>query len=357
MLDFPNTPVLNQTFFGANNIVYVWDGVKWVASAQGVAAGPYAPLGSLGVGRNLVHNSLFNIQQRGAGPFTTLTGLYTLDRWWMQGSGGTMSITPVTLVDADRAAIGDESAENTIQAVVTGGAAGANYAQIVHPIEDLYRTSNKTVTASFWAKANTGTPKIGINFNQFFGTGGSPSAAVNTAGQAVTISTTWARYSVTQAIPSVAGKVMGTAGQCVQLQIWLSSGTTNAGNAGLIGVQSGTFTIWGVQLEVGSVATPLEKPDPRYDLANCQRFYFASTAAMAGFAVTGYAGASTTLQMIRTVPVIMRVQTPVVTTSGVVLNNVSSASYQGYSDGIFGVATAGVGPYAWTGAFTMSADL
>lgn len=43
--------------------------------------------------------------------------------------------------------------------------------------------------------------------------------------------------------------------------------------AGLIGVQSYTLQLWGVQLEIGSVATALEMPDPQQDLAKCQRFY------------------------------------------------------------------------------------
>jgi hypothetical protein len=47
-------------------------------------------------------------------------------------------------------------------------------------------------------------------------------------------------------------------------------------------VQSGTINIWGVQLEIGSVMTPLEKPDPRYDLSNCQRFYCAGNVYFAG---------------------------------------------------------------------------
>jgi hypothetical protein len=57
------------------------------------------------------------------------------------------------------------------------------------------------------------------------------------------------------------------------LYFWLSSGATNNAIAGGIGVQSFTLLLWGVQLEIGGVATPLEKPDPRYDLSNCQRFY------------------------------------------------------------------------------------
>ena len=42
-----------------------------------------------------------------------------------------------------------------------------------------------------------------------------------------------------------------------------------------------------MQLEVGSVATPIEKPDPRYDLANCQRFYYVGTIVGGGSMTAG----------------------------------------------------------------------
>ena len=38
-------------------------------------------------------------------------------------------------------------------------------------------------------------------------------------------------------------------------------------------VHPGTFLLWGVQIEVGSVATPLEKPDPGRIWIKCRRFY------------------------------------------------------------------------------------
>ena len=55
--------------------------------------------------------------------------------------------------------------------------------------------------------------------------------------------------------------------------------------AGTIGVQSGTIQLWGVQLEIGSVATPLEKRDPEQELRQCQRFF-----QWGLFAVTGSCG-------------------------------------------------------------------
>jgi hypothetical protein len=94
----------------------------------------------------------------------------------------------------------------------------------------------------------------------------------------VTLTATWTRYAVSFAIPSAAGKTVGTNGDDgTDLAFFFSSGATNNTVAGGIGVQSGIIQLWGVQLEVGTQATPLEKLDPRLDLANCQRFYEAIT--------------------------------------------------------------------------------
>ena len=66
-------------------------------------------------------------------------------------------------------------------------------------------------------------------------------------------------------------------------------GLHQSGYAGNIGVQSGTIQFWGVQLEVGSTATPLEKPDPQQELAKCQRFY----TVLRNVTFGGYAGQTT----------------------------------------------------------------
>ncbi len=244
------------------------------------------------VGRNLVHNPLFNIAQRGNGPFTTSV-VVSLDRFWVGFTGGTMSVSGIALADADRAAIGDEAAAHAVQIVFTGGAAAASYSAFFQNTEDVRRLANKTVTVSFWAKAATGTPKIGVSIDQSFGSGGSPSAYVSGTGKAVTISTTWTRYSLTFTVPSTSGKTVGTNGDSsTPVTLWMSSGTTNNSFAGGIGVQSGTFTLWGVQLEVGSVATPLEKPDPQQDLAKCQRFYQLIGSGGTGITLPSYSSSA-----------------------------------------------------------------
>jgi len=225
------------------------------------------------VGRNKLHNPLFNINQRGVGPFSTL-GNYTLDRWVITGTTDAVSIVQQSLADADRTAIGDEEAVSALQNTFTGNAASGASNAIVQRIENVRRLAGKTVTVSFWAKAASGTPKLGVSLDQNWGTGGSPSTTTFGTGASVTLSTTWARKSVTIAIPSSSGKTLGTNGDdYTALNIWYSSGSASASRTGSIGVQAATIQIWGVQLEMGTIVTPLEKPDPYRDMAVCQRFY------------------------------------------------------------------------------------
>jgi hypothetical protein len=232
------------------------------------------------VGRNILHNGAFAIAQRGVGPFTT--NGYTVDRWWSNGNTDTKSITQGAILDAGRAAIGEESAAFYIGNTFTGNAAAGAYTAISQPIENARRLAGKTVTVSFWAVAASGTPKLGVSIDQYFGSGGSPSAQVNGVGQSVTLSTTWTRYSLTFTIASMSGKTLGTANDHATFcNLWYSSGSTNATRSGTVGVQAATINIWGVQLEIGSVATPLEKPDPQQDLANCQRFYWTALVYVA----------------------------------------------------------------------------
>ncbi|HEY2416796.1 MAG TPA: hypothetical protein VGH84_02680 [Steroidobacteraceae bacterium] len=222
-------------------------------------------------GRNLLHNPLFNVTQRGAGPWTANS--YTADRWAINMVSDTANFAPQSLDDASRTQIGDEAATTFLAGTVTGNAAASAFTVAYQPIESVRRLAGKTVTISFWA-IGTAAMKLGVSFDQYFGTGGSPSATVEGAGQSVTLTGSFARYNLTFTLPSISGKTLGTNNtDNTTLLLWYSSGTDNATRTGNIGVQSGTINLWGMQLEIGSVATPLEKPDPQQDLANCRRFY------------------------------------------------------------------------------------
>jgi hypothetical protein len=349
LFDFPNTPSVGDRVTGAGGIVYAWDGVKWTSNVGAVTA----PVPG-DVGRNLIHNSMFNVAQRGVGPWTT-GSQYTVDRWSALVALDTTSFMQQAFPDVGRAQVGDEAAVYYLDNTFTGNAAAGAQNYLIQRIENVRRLAGKTVTVSFWVY---GTTKLGINLVQLFGTGGSPSAPlwVNATGASVTATTTWTRYSATFTVPSAAGKTLGTNNDSsTGLVFFYSAGATANAVAGNIGVQSGYINLWGVQLEIGSVATPLEKPDPQVDLANCQRFYQAGGNAR----ITAYQTAGSGCAMTQSLPVSMRA-TPTVSTQNFVSSNISSASFTALDPatvqiftGVF--TTTGIGYVQMN--FTASADL
>ena len=162
----------------------------------------------------------------------------------------------------------------------TLASAGAN---IVQFIEDVRSFAGQTATISFWAKAASGTPKIAIELRQNFGSGGSPSAAVGIYVGQVTLTTSWARHSITVAVPSISGKTVGTTQNTSNLLslFWMSAGTDLNSRTGSLGIQTNTFDIWGVQIEAGSTATAFQTATGTLqgELAACQRYYIRNSAA------------------------------------------------------------------------------
>lgn len=286
-----------------------------------------ACVASPGSGRNIIHNATFRIAQRGVGPFTT-NNVYTVDQWQMSFVLDTMSVQQSAITDAGRTAIGDEEAAFILQNTFTGNAGATAFNQLVQKIENVRRLAGKTVTVSFWANAAAGTPKLGVSIDQYFGTGGSPSAQVNGNGQSVTLSTTWTRYSLTFAVPTIIGKTLGTSGtDATNLNFWCSAGANTATRAGTPGVQSGTISLWGVQVEVGGNMSPLEKVDPKNDLELCQRFY----QTHIGLDIYGYMSAGGSILLDFSLPVQMRAGSPTVVISNTSYTNASAAAGNSYA--------------------------
>ena len=155
-LDFPNTPTLNQVFTAPNGAMWMWDGAKWTAIAS---VSQYAANNN--VGRNLIHNPLFNVAQRGAGPWG-VSG-YTADRWALTNIGNTAGCSIVALSDGNRTAIGDETAQFGLQTVIAAVAGAGNNTRHTQSIENVRRLAGKTVTVSFWAWASAAL-NIGVSW-------------------------------------------------------------------------------------------------------------------------------------------------------------------------------------------------
>jgi hypothetical protein len=248
-----------------------------IVSANG-AATPLSP--------NAIINGAFDINQRNFSSSTA--GGFGFDRWNTAVSGGTVtaSAQTFTLGSAPATPVG---ARNFYRITTSGQSTAGHFALLIQNVEDVRTFAGQTVTLSFYAKAGSGTPKIAGEFYQYFGTGGSPSSVVETPIGASTISTSWARYSLTFIVPSISGKTIGTNNDsALAVNLWVSSGSTFATRSSSIGIQNNTFDIWGVQLEAGSIATPFRRSENSLqgELAACQR-YFQRIGGTGGFVLIG----------------------------------------------------------------------
>ena len=270
-------------------------------------------------GKNKIINGDFTLNQRGFTSNTT-TAAYNFDRWLQQNSGGTFTVTPQSFTAGAAPVVGYE-AINFVQGVTATQSAAGDFAIITQRIENVRTLAGTTATISFYAKANTGTPKIGVEVQQNFGSGGSPSATVSTPAGAVTLTTSFARYSVTVAVPSISGKTVGSTANTsyLELNLWTSSGATNATRASSIGIQNFTASIWGVQVEYGSLATPFQTASggsPQAELAMCKYYYSRYTSGnVYGVLSTGIASNTGVLQVMFPFPTGMRVIPTAVDTS------------------------------------------
>jgi len=258
-------------------------------------------------GKNKIINGDFAINQRG---FSSESGgtNYAADRWKYNGSVSTWTGSINTFTPGTAPVSGYEG-KNYLRMVTSGQSGTGAYAAFTTRVEDVRTFAGQTTTLSFWAKASSGTPYVAADWLQLFGTGGS-SAVIGT-GQKVAITTSWARYSFTFAIDSVAGKTISTSGDSsVQIEIFTSAGTDYNTRAASMGIQSATIDIWGVQWEAGSVATSFQTATGTIqgELAACQRYYTREsvTTTYAYFRSSGNATNTTQARIIVPLPVQMR---------------------------------------------------
>jgi hypothetical protein len=227
------------------------------------------------------------IDQRNAGASVTPpNGAFGLDRWQFnmftnsgkfsaQQNAG--SVTPpagftnyngITSLSAYSIASGDIYAiSQTIE--------GFNTADLG------FGTANaKTVTISFWVRSSlTGT--FGGSLRNNDGNRSYPFSYT------ISAANTWEYETIT--IPGdTTGTWLTTNGIGIRLTFSLGVGSTYSGTAGawaagafvsptgatsVVGTSGATFYITGVQLEVGSVATPFERRPYSTELSLCQRYY------------------------------------------------------------------------------------
>jgi hypothetical protein len=213
-------------------------------------------------GKNKVLNGDFAISQRGTS-FTYAASGRTLDRW----DYGVASAVPSGTVTQETftpgaAPVAGYEGRNFFRSNVTA-TNGCTLLQHSNVIEDVRTLAGQTATISYWVRADaTVASAFSVTIQQYFGTGGSGSVNTSITPADNGLTSSWVRKSVTFTVPSISGKTIGT-GSALSLIFNLP-------------IRVGTFDMWGLQLEAGSVATPFTTAtgNPQAELAACHRYYW-----------------------------------------------------------------------------------
>jgi hypothetical protein len=233
--------------------------------------------------KNRIINGDMRIDQRNAGAAVTANTGYSLDRWKIfNNTDGAWSIqqdssAPTEFNNSLKVTVttADASLGSTQNAWITQAIEGFNTSDLG------WGTANaKTVTFSFWVRSSlTGTFSLfflNSAANRSYVTNYTINAADTWEQKSVTLtgdtSGTW--IGATNGIGLYAAFNMATGSSYIgTVNTWGSYIQATSGSVQLLSTLNATWYITGVQLEVGSVATPFERRPYGTELQLCQRYY------------------------------------------------------------------------------------
>jgi hypothetical protein len=246
------------------------DGLNW--------AGP-----SYIAGKNAIINGGFDVWQRGTS-FTT-SGAYTADRWAEVNGANSITYTRST----------DVPSSLGFQYSMSRAGTGANTVQRVEAA-NAAPLAGQTATLSFYYKSTAGSDSLGYSI--YHANSADNFGAVTQIGSNQTIatpSTSWTRVIYSFSVP---------AGGANGLAFYFFRGNT----------ATSTTLITGVQVELGSVATPFSRTGGSIqgELAACQRYcysvnYLNGTKGVYNVLATGRSTSSTAGALNFVMPVSLRV--------------------------------------------------
>ena len=278
--------------------------------------------------KNRIINGDMRIDQRNAGASVNLssTAQYTIDRWGVRLGTSTGSTTqqsttaPAGFTNSLLLTIGtgaspsasagtgylDQTIEGFNTADLGWGAAGA-----------------KTITLSFWVRSSL-TGSFGVCVTN---DGNNPSYPTS---YTISSANTWEYKTITVPGPTSGTFNTNNAGSIRIFFDWGNGsnfkGTANTwanadyrggatGTTSICATTGATWYITGVQLEVGSVATPFERRPYGTELMLCQRYYWVYTSSNNYIGILQAYSSSAVYGVLVNIPVTMRA-TPSVSQSG-----------------------------------------
>jgi hypothetical protein len=272
-------------------------------------------------GKNKVINGAFDIWQRGTSFTLGVGDVFTADRYRIGVNGsslGTNTVSQQTFTPGSAPVAGYEGQYFLRVANTSAGSGMTYFASDNCWIEDVRNFAGQTVTLSFWAKSNA-SRTMAMDFYQIFGTGGS--SPVQTSITSANLTTSWTRFSVTFAVPSVSGKTIG-AGSCSFIRMYHPQNATFQ------------FDIWGLQMEASNTATAFQTATGTLqgELDACKRYCQNINYSLSGknnynLVGTGMAVGATESRVNLSFPAPMRVAPTSVTftSGGFAMDNYTSA--------------------------------
>ena len=261
------------------------NGTSGLTFNDGTSVGTASSLGM----RNRIINGAMTLDQRNVGASVTPTAdvTYTLDRWCIRnfGASGRFSVQQTTSV------VPSGFSHAVALTVTTADATNANAYALEQRIEGfntsdlgLGSTTSNSIAISFWVRSSvTGTYCVALRNNAAtysYVAEYTISAANTWEKKTITLPTTnLGTWEVTNSIGIIFDFTLGSnTGRETTAGAWQSgSFISTANQTEWIATNGATFYLTGVQLEVGSVATPFERRLYPQELAMCQRYFLAAT--------------------------------------------------------------------------------
>jgi hypothetical protein len=276
-----------------------------IADTQKNLGGAVPPITA---GKNAIINGAMDIWQRGTSVAVASTVFgYTADRWLTNQQSA---------ITVSRQATGDTTNLPNIQYCAryqrNSGQTSTTVVQLTQPFESINSIpfAGKTVILSWYARAgaNFSAASNVLRGQVYTGTGtdqnllGSYTGGAISVDSTVVLTTTWQRFTATGTIPA-------TATEIAPYFFYTPTGTAGANDY---------YEITGVQLELGSVATPFSRAGGTIqgELAACQRYYQPIVSGSNKVVAAGRFYSSTSASVFLPFLVTMRTTPSLISTSG-----------------------------------------
>ena len=261
-------------------------------AAELAKIGEVATNGQIGGRRNIIINGAMQVAQRGTSVAWASNGYLALDRVATvnNSTAGRFTMKQTAITDLPGFANALELDVTTADtSIAAGEVTTLQYKIEGQDLQQLKKgtSSAEKVTLSFYVKANAARVVVAELMD------GDNTRKIQ---QKFTTTTGWTRHILTFAADTT-GALDDDSAESLQLQLWLHAGSTYTGGtftsntwaatttanraAGIDSLYTSTdnnFFITGLQLEVGSQATPFEHRSFGEELALCQRYYQQSDA-------------------------------------------------------------------------------